>query len=122
MQQETLFTKIIKGEIPSTKVYSDDLVTAFEDINPKAEHHILIVPNKPIPTVSDVEVEDEPLMGHLFTVARKIAEDLGVAKSGYRLIFNVGPDGCQEVPHIHMHFLCGGNLGTGGFPQKNSRH
>lgn len=116
MAEETLFTKIIKGEIPSKKVYSDDLVTAFADINPKAKHHILIVPNKPIPTVSDVEPEDEAVMGHLFTVARKIAEELGVEKSGYRLIFNVGPDGCQEVPHIHMHFLAGGNLGMGGFP------
>lgn len=119
MAEETLFTKIIKGEIPSKKVYEDDLVTAFYDIAPKAKYHILIVPNKPIPTVSDVEPGDEPLMGHLFTVARKIAEDLGVAKSGYRLIFNVGPDGNQEVPHIHMHFLAGGNLALGGFPVNN---
>lgn len=118
MASETLFTKIINGEIPSNKVYHDELVTAFADINPKATHHILIVPNKPIPTISDVEVEDEAVMGHLFTVARKIAEDLGVAKSGYRLIFNVGPDGNQEVPHVHMHFLAGGNLGLGGFPEQ----
>ena len=118
MAEETLFTKVINGEIPSSKVYSDDLVTAFKDIAPKAQHHILIVPNKPIPTVSDVEPCDEALLGHLFTVARKIAEELGVASSGYRLIVNVGPDGCQEVPHIHMHFLAGGNLGMGGFPVK----
>ena len=117
MSEETIFTKIIKGEIPSKQVYHDDLVTAFEDINPKAKHHILIVTNKPIPTVSDVEPEDEQLIGHLFIVARKIAEQLGVAKSGYRLIVNCGKDGCQEVPHIHMHFLAGGNLGLGGFPE-----
>ena len=118
MAEETLFTKIIKGEIPSEKVYRDEFVTAFKDINPKARHHILIVPNKPIPTVADIEPEDEKLIGHLFTVARKIAEDLGVNKSGYRLIFNCGPDGHQEVQHVHMHVLAGGDLGLGGFPEK----
>ena len=118
MAEETIFTKIIKGEIPSTIIYKDDMACAFLDINPKAEHHVLIVPVKPIPTISDVEPCDEPMLGHLFTVARKIAEKYGVEKSGYRLIFNCGPDGLQEVPHIHMHFLAGGNLGLAGFPVK----
>lgn len=118
MAEETIFTKIINGDIPSKQVYHDELVTAFYDISPKAEHHILIVTNKPIPTVSDVEAEDEQALGRLFTVAKKIAKDLGVAESGYRLIVNCGPDGGQEVPHIHMHFLAGGKLGGFGFPQK----
>lgn len=118
MSEETIFTKIIKGEIPSTTLYHDDLVTAFTDINPKARHHILIVTNKVIPTVSDAAPEDEQLLGHLFLVAKKLASDLGVAKSGYRLIVNVGPDGGQEVPHLHMHLLAGGKLGGLGFPSQ----
>ena len=116
MSEETIFTKIINGTIPSKTINHDDLVTAFLDIAPKAEHHILIVTNKPIPSVSHVEKEDEPMLGRLFTVARKIAEDLGVAESGYRLIVNCGKNGCQEVPHIHMHLLAGGYLGGFGFP------
>ncbi len=118
MSEETIFTKIIKGEIPSKQLYHDDLVTAFADINPKAQHHILIVTNKPIPSVSDVEPEDEPTLGRLFTVARKIAKDLGVDRSGYRLIVNVLEDGGQEVPHIHMHLLAGGKLGGLGWPER----
>ena len=118
MAEETIFTKIINGDIPSEIIYHDDLVTAFKDIAPKADHHILIVTNKPIPTVSDVEAEDEQMLGHLFIIAKKIATDLGVDKSGYRLIVNCGPDGGQEVPHILMYLLAGGNLGGLGFPQK----
>lgn len=117
MAEETIFTKIINGDIPSEIIYHDDLVTAFKDIAPKAEHHILIVTNKPIATVSDVEAEDEQMLGRLFVIAKKIATDLGVDQSGYRLIVNCGPDGGQEVPHIHMHLLAGGKLGGLGFPQ-----
>lgn len=118
MAEETIFTKIIKGEIPSDIIYRDELVTAFKDIAPKAEHHILIVTNKPVPTVSDLEECDEQMMGHLFLVAKKIAKDLGVAESGYRLIVNCGPDGGQEVLHIHMHLLAGGKLGFLGMPEQ----
>lgn len=121
MAEETIFTKIINGTIPSTLLYHDDLVSAFADINPKAEHHVLIVPNKPIPGVSDVVAEDEAALGRLFTVAAKLARDFGVDKSGYRLIVNVGPDGGQEVPHLHMHFLAGGKLGLAGFPVNNKK-
>lgn len=116
--EETIFTKIINGTIPSTLLYHDDLVSAFADINPKAKHHILIVTNKPIPSVAKAQEEDELALGRLFTVARKIATDLGVNESGYRLIVNVGKDGGQEVPHIHMHLLAGGQLGGLGFPSK----
>lgn len=119
MATETIFTKIINGTIPSKILYHDDLVTAFADIAPKAPHHILIVTNKPIPSVAEAEIEDEQMLGHLFIVARKIATDLGVNESGYRLIVNVGPDGGQEVPHIHMHLLAGGKLGGLGFPKQD---
>ena len=117
MAEETLFTKIIKHEIPATIVYEDETVTAFADINPKAAHHILIVPHKPIPSIAAVESEDEQVLGHLLVVARKIATDLGVNESGYRLVVNVGPDGGQEVPHLHVHLLAGGKLGGLGFPK-----
>jgi histidine triad (HIT) family protein len=107
MPGETLFSKIIKGEIPSEIVYQDDRITAFRDINPQAPTHILIVPSKIIPTVNDVALEDETILGHMFIVAREVAAQQGVAESGYRLIVNCGPDGGQEVYHLHMH-LCGG--------------
>ena len=105
--KDCIFCKIIAGEIPSTQVYNDDSVTAFRDINPAAPTHVLIIPNRHIPTVNDVTMDDEQLMGHLFMAARKIAEQEGIAESGYRLIMNTGPDGRQEVFHIHLHLLGG---------------
>ncbi len=111
MPSESIFSKIIKGEIPADIVYQDDLVTAFKDINPQAPLHILIVPNKEIPSVNDVTVEDEPALGRLFSVAAKIAREQGVAESGYRLLVNTGRDGGQEVPHLHMHIFGGRPLG-----------
>lgn len=111
MPSESIFSKIIKGEIPADIVYRDDLVTAFKDINPQAPLHILIVPNKEIPSVNDVTVEDEPALGRLFSVAAKIAREQGVAESGYRLLVNTGRDGGQEVPHLHMHIFGGRPLG-----------
>ncbi|UYI48052.1 purine nucleoside phosphoramidase [Vibrio natriegens] len=111
MPEETIFSKIIRKEIPADVLYQDDLVTAFRDINPRAPSHILIIPNKLIPTVNDVEAEDEEMMGRLFTVARKLAKDEGIAEDGYRLIVNCNPHGGQEVYHIHMHLLGGRPLG-----------
>ena len=107
MPQETIFSKIIRREIPADIVYQDDQVTAFRDINPKAPTHILLVPNKLIPTVNDVTAEDEQLLGHMFTAARRIAEQEGIAESGYRLIVNCNRDGGQEVYHLHMHLVGG---------------
>jgi histidine triad (HIT) family protein len=107
----TLFEKIINGELPADIVYRDELVTAFRDIGPKAPTHILIVPNKPIATVNDVEAEDEQTLGRLFTVARRLAEDEGIAEDGYRLIVNCNRYGGQEVFHLHMHLLGGRPLG-----------
>lgn len=115
MQEKTIFEKIIVGEIPSEIVYHDDLVTAFKDISPKAPIHILIVTNKPISSVAKSEESDELAMGHLFTVAKKLAEQLGISEKGYRLIVNVGADGGQEVPHLHMHLLGGTKMGAFGF-------
>jgi histidine triad (HIT) family protein len=107
----TIFSKIIAKEIPSEIVYQDEQVTAFKDIRPAAPVHILIVPNVEIPTINDVQAEQEQVLGHLFTVAKQIAKEQGIAESGYRLIVNCGDDGGQEVYHLHMHLVGGRNLG-----------
>lgn len=111
MAEETIFSKIIRKEIPSDILYQDELVTAFRDINPRAPSHILIIPNKLIPTVNDVEAEDELALGRLFTVAKKIAQQEGIAEDGYRLLVNCNTHGGQEVYHIHMHLVGGRPLG-----------
>jgi len=109
--EETIFSKIIRKEIPADIVYQDDMVTAFRDINPQAPTHILIIPNKLIATAADVEADDELVLGRLFTVARKIAEDEGIANNGYRLVVNCRDHGHQEVMHLHMHLFGGKPLG-----------
>ena len=109
--EETIFSKIIRKEIPADIVYQDELVTAFRDINPQAPTHVLIIPNKLIPTAADVEAEDEIALGRLFTVARKIAEQEGIADNGYRLLVNCKEHGHQEVMHLHMHLFGGRPLG-----------
>jgi histidine triad (HIT) family protein len=111
MAEETIFSKIIRKEIPADVVYQDDLVTAFRDINPRAPSHILIIPNKLIPTVNEIEDEDEALMGRMFIVARKLAKAEGIDEDGYRLIVNCNSHGGQEVYHIHMHLVGGRPLG-----------
>ncbi|KXI23803.1 HIT domain-containing protein [Photobacterium sanguinicancri] len=111
MAEETIFSKIIRKEIPADVLYQDEMVTAFRDINPRAPSHILIIPNKLLPTVNDIEADDEAMMGRLFTVARKLAKDEGIAENGYRLIVNCNPHGGQEVYHIHMHLVGGRPLG-----------
>ena len=107
----TIFSKIIAREIPADIVYEDENVTAFRDINPLAPVHILIVPNKEIPTVNDAEEDDRLVLGQLFVAAKKIAREQGIAESGYRLIVNCGEHGGQEVLHIHMHLVGGRKLG-----------
>ncbi|GAA5645228.1 MULTISPECIES: purine nucleoside phosphoramidase [Vibrio] len=111
MAEETIFSKIIRREIPADVVYQDDLVTAFRDINPRAPSHILIIPNKLIPTVNEVEEADELALGRMFTVARQLAKEEGIDEDGYRLIMNCNSHGGQEVYHIHMHLLGGRPLG-----------
>jgi histidine triad (HIT) family protein len=107
----TLFEKIINGELPANIVYRDPRVVAFLDIRPAAPVHILIVPNKVIPTTDDIEEEDEALLGHMVIVARDLAREHGVAKSGYRLVINCNPDSGQEVYHLHLHLLGGRAMG-----------
>jgi len=111
MSNDCLFCKIIKGDIPGDIVEQTDSVLAFRDINPQAPTHILIVPNKVIPTVNDVSPDDENTLGHLFIVAKKLAEDEGIAEHGYRLLINCGAHGNQEVFHLHMHLVGGKPLG-----------
>ena len=111
MSEETLFSKIVNKEIPADIVYQDERVTAFRDINPQAPTHILIVPNKIIPTVNDVEDSDEAVIGHLVVVAKRLAREEGIADDGYRLLINCGRNANQEVFHLHVHLLGGRQLG-----------
>ncbi|MBX2836419.1 MAG: HIT domain-containing protein [Gammaproteobacteria bacterium] len=111
MSDTTLFAKIIAKELPSDMLYQDELVTAFRDINPAKPTHVLIVPNRVIPTVDDVEPSDEAAMGRMLSVARTIAREEGISDSGYRLVINVKEHGRQEVPHLHMHLLGGEDVG-----------
>lgn len=108
---ETLFSKIISHEIPADILYQDDDVTVFKDIAPQAPQHILIIPNKVIPTVNDVTSEDQMVLGKLFLTAAKMADELGVSEDGFRLIVNCNRDGGQEVYHLHMHLLAGEPIG-----------
>ncbi|WP_241571771.1 purine nucleoside phosphoramidase [Rosenbergiella nectarea] len=111
MAEETIFSKIIRDEIPAQKLYQDELVTAFRDISPQAPSHILIIPNTLIPTVNDVKAEHEQALGRMITVAAKLAKEEGIAQDGYRLIINCNQHGGQEVYHIHMHLVGGKPLG-----------
>lgn len=111
MVKETIFSKIIRQEIPTPLLYQDDLVTAFRDISPQAKSHILIIPNKLIPTVNDIKDDDELALGRMFTVARQLAKEEGISDDGYRLIMNCNEHGGQEVFHIHMHLVGGEPLG-----------
>jgi histidine triad (HIT) family protein len=102
-----LFCRIIAGEIPANKVYEDDLALAFRDINPQAPTHVLIVPKKHIASLSEISPDDQSLLGHLTLVAPKLADQLGIADSGYRTVINTGAGAGQSVWHIHIHLLGG---------------
>ena len=104
---ECIFCKIVRGEMPATVVYKDDQLTAFRDINPVAPTHILVVPNKHIESTNDITKQDEPLLGHMLTVVKPIADEEGITETGYRLIINTGPDANQVVFHLHLHILGG---------------
>ena len=110
-EEKTLFCKIIDREVPANIIYEDGEVTGFRDINPQAPTHILIIPNKPIPTINDITEADERVLGRLFIVAAKIAKREGIADSGYRVMVNCGDHGGQEVYHLHMHLFGGRPLG-----------
>jgi histidine triad (HIT) family protein len=111
MAEDTIFSKIIRKEIPADIIYQDAQVTAFRDISPQAPVHVLVVPNEIIPTVNDVKEEHETLLGHMFVIAARIAADEKIAQDGYRLIVNCNRHGGQEVFHLHMHILGGRSLG-----------
>ena len=106
-----IFCKIINGEIPSTKVYEDDEILAFNDINPAAPIHILVIPKKHITSLATMEKEDEKIIGKIYSVINKIAEEQNFKDEGYRVIVNCGKNGGQEVMHLHFHILGGKQLG-----------
>lgn len=108
---DCIFCKIVKGDIPSRKVFENDRVLAFHDIQPAAPTHVLVIPKKHIASMNEAEEEDRELLGEVLLTAKKVASELGIAESGYRLINNVGSDGGQVVYHIHVHVLGGEKLG-----------
>ncbi len=111
MSEDTIFQKIVRGEIPADIVHRDEMVTAFRDINPLAPVHVLVVPNRVIPTADDVTADDDALVGRMVRVAAEVARAEGIADDGYRLILNCRAHGGQEVFHLHLHLLGGRPLG-----------
>jgi len=107
---DCLFCKIIAGDIPSAKVYEDDKVFAFRDIEPQAPTHILIIPKEHIASANELTEENASIVGHIFVVAAKIAKEEGIADGGYRIVNNCGEDGGQTVKHLHFHMLGGRSL------------
>lgn len=104
---DCIFCKIIKKEIPAKIVHEDDMVIAFEDVNPQAPVHLLIVPRKHIPTLLDLTPEDNQLIGHIFLTANNLAKNKGISASGFRTVFNCNKDAGQAVYHIHLHIFGG---------------
>ncbi len=102
-----IFCRIGNKEIPAKIVYEDDKVLAFHDINPQAPYHILVIPKKHISTLLELTEEDKDLIGHIFLVMNKLARELGVAESGYRVVVNCNEEAGQTVFHVHFHFLAG---------------
>ena len=104
---ETIFSKIINGEIPAKVLYDDAQILAFRDISPQGPTHVLIIPKKVIKTVDDIAVEDTELIGKMVRIAAQIAREEGIADNGYRLVFNCREQGGQEVDHLHLHLIGG---------------
>ena len=107
MEAETVFAKILRGEIPADVVHQDDRCMAFRDINPQAPVHVLVIPREPIVGIQGVSAEHESILGHLLLVAASVARAEGLAETGYRCVINAGEDGGQEVHHLHVHVLGG---------------
>jgi len=108
---DCLFCKILEGEIPAERVYEDDQVIAFRDINPQAPFHCLVIPRKHISTLNDIADEDREVVGHMIQAAAKIAKQEGFDQDGYRTVFNCNTHGGQTVYHIHLHLLGGKPMG-----------
>ncbi len=106
----TLFEKICAGEIPADIVYQDELCVCFRDISPQAPTHLLLVPRKPIARLAEATADDAALLGHMMLTVGKIARELGIEESGFRLAINNGPDAGEAVPHLHLHILAGRKL------------
>ena len=104
---DTIFSKIIRKEIPADIVFESDDILAFRDINPQAPQHILIIPKKPVETVNNFDDDDAGLIGKMIIAAKNIANDIGIAEDGYRLVFNCNKHGGQDVYHVHLHLLGG---------------
>ncbi len=113
-ESDCLFCKMVSGEIPVLRLYDDEAVMAFRDIAPRAPEHVLIIPKMHIPSANEVTEAHDQLLGRMFAAARKVAVDLNLSERGYRLAFNVGPDGGQTIYHLHMHLLGGRKLGAEG--------
>ena len=111
MDNDCLFCKIIKGEIPSTKVYEDDFVLGFRDINPAAPIHILVIPKKHIASLAEIKEEDKEYVWKIHEAIKKISEQENFKNDGYRVIVNCGKDAGQEVMHLHYHILAGEKFG-----------
>ncbi|WP_028987197.1 histidine triad nucleotide-binding protein [Thermicanus aegyptius] len=107
---DCIFCKIIDGEIPSKKVYEDDRVVAFHDINPIAPVHVLVIPKKHIPSLLDLKEEDKELVGYLHLVIQQVAKEMGVDRDGFRVVTNTGLHGQQTVFHLHYHLIGGRQL------------
>jgi histidine triad (HIT) family protein len=107
MTTDTLFSKIIRREIPADIVYEDDLCLAFRDITPQAPTHILVIPKKPIPKLSEAQAEDKALLGHLLFAVNEVAKSENLTEQGYRVVINTGENGGQTVFHLHLHLLGG---------------
>lgn len=104
---DTIFGRILSGEIPADIVHEDEHVVAFRDVAPQAPVHVLVIPRKPLRSIAEAATEDAPLLGHLLGVCRKVAADSGLETGGYRVVTNVGEDGGQSVDHLHFHVLGG---------------
>jgi histidine triad (HIT) family protein len=109
--EDCLFCRIVRGEIPSDEVLSTDVVYAFRDISPAAPVHVLIVPKRHIASAAEVGADDGPVLGEIFAAAQQVAGKEGIAERGYRLVFNVGEDAQNSVPHLHLHVLGGRPMG-----------
>lgn len=110
IENPTIFGKILRGEIPSDRVWEDEHCIAFRDINPAAPSHLLVIPKTYIPTLNDLQSDQKELIGHLFYVATQVAKQEGLAENGYRLVVNCNQHGGQTVYHIHIHVLGGRTL------------
>jgi len=107
---DCIFCKILEKKIPAKIIYEDDLVIAFEDVNPQSPVHALIIPRKHISTNLDITEKDNALIGHMFQAANKIAKDKGIAERGFRLVMNCNPESGQTVFHVHLHILGGRHM------------